>query len=55
MPLPAKITIQVMPPVDLRERFGPSPDPGEVYDELTDDMQDALTDLSEERTLPLVG
>jgi 1-acyl-sn-glycerol-3-phosphate acyltransferase len=55
MPLPAKITIQVMPPVDLRERFGPSPDPGEVYDELTDDMQGALSELSDERTLPLVG
>jgi 1-acyl-sn-glycerol-3-phosphate acyltransferase len=55
LPLPAKITIQVMPPVDLKERFGPKPDPEEVYDELTDDMQDALDDLSEERTLPLVG
>jgi 1-acyl-sn-glycerol-3-phosphate acyltransferase len=55
MPLPAKITIQVMPPVDLRERFGPSPDPGEVYDELTDEMQDALSELSDERSLPLVG
>ena len=55
LPLPAKITIQVMPPVDLKERFGPKPDPEVVYDELTDDMQDALDDLSEERTLPLVG
>jgi 1-acyl-sn-glycerol-3-phosphate acyltransferase len=55
LPLPAKITIQVLPPVDLRERFGPEPDPEDVYEELTDDMQDALSDLSEERTLPLVG
>jgi 1-acyl-sn-glycerol-3-phosphate acyltransferase len=55
LPLPAKITIQVMPPVDLTERFGPKPDPEEVYDELTDDMQDALDDLADERTLPLVG
>jgi 1-acyl-sn-glycerol-3-phosphate acyltransferase len=55
LPLPAKITIQVMPPVDLRERFGPKPDPEDVYDELTDEMQDTLADLSEERTLPLVG
>jgi 1-acyl-sn-glycerol-3-phosphate acyltransferase len=54
-PLPSKITIQVLPPVDLKERFGPSPDPDEVYDELTDEMQDTLDDLSEERTLPLVG
>jgi hypothetical protein len=55
LPLPAKITVQVLPPVDLRERFGPKPDPEDVYEELTDDMQDALSDLSEERTLPLVG
>jgi 1-acyl-sn-glycerol-3-phosphate acyltransferase len=55
MPLPAKITIQVMPPVDLKERFGPKPDPGEVYEELTGEMQDALDELSDERTLPLVG
>jgi 1-acyl-sn-glycerol-3-phosphate acyltransferase len=55
LPLPAKITIQVMAPVDLKERFGPEPDPDEVYDELTGDMQDALDELSEERTLPLVG
>src|SRR3954452_14038236 len=54
LPLPAKITIQVLPPVDLKERFGPKPDPEDVYDELTDEMQDALSDLSEERTLPLV-
>jgi 1-acyl-sn-glycerol-3-phosphate acyltransferase len=55
LPLPAKITIQVMPAVDLEERFGPKPDPDDVYDELTGDMQDALDELSEERTLPLVG
>jgi 1-acyl-sn-glycerol-3-phosphate acyltransferase len=55
LPLPAKITIQVMPPVDLTERFGEKPDPEHIYDELTGDMQDALDELSEERTLPLVG
>src|SRR3954470_10057996 len=55
LPLPAKITIQVMPPVDLKERFGPKPDAEEVYEELTGEMQDALDELSEERTLPLVG
>jgi 1-acyl-sn-glycerol-3-phosphate acyltransferase len=55
LPLPAKITIQVMPPVDLKERFGPKPDPDEVYEEVTGDMQDTLDELAEERTLPLVG
>jgi 1-acyl-sn-glycerol-3-phosphate acyltransferase len=55
VPLPAKITIQVMPPVDLEKRFGPKPDAEDVYDTLTGDMQDTLDELSEERTLPLVG
>jgi 1-acyl-sn-glycerol-3-phosphate acyltransferase len=55
LPLPAKITIQVMPPVDLEERFGPDPDAEHVYDDLTGDMQDELSDLSDERTLPVVG
>ncbi len=55
LPLPAKITVEVLDPIDLNERFGPEPDPDEVYEELTSDMQDALTSLSEERTLPVVG
>src|SRR3954471_17109875 len=55
IPLPAKITIQVLPPIDLGERFGSKPDLEEVYDGVTDEMQDALDDLSEERSLPLVG
>ena len=55
VPLPAKITVQVLPPIDLRERFGPEPEHEDVYDELTGEMQEALDDLQEERTLPLVG
>ena len=55
IPLPAKITIRVLPPIDLRDRFGKDPDPDEVYEEVTAEMQEALTDLSEERTLPVVG
>jgi len=55
LPLPAKITIQVLPPIDLRDRFGEDADPDDVYEEVTGEMQDALTDLSEERTLPVVG
>jgi 1-acyl-sn-glycerol-3-phosphate acyltransferase len=55
IPLPAKITIEVLPPIDLKDRFGPDPDHEEVYDEVTGEMQGALDGLSEERTLPLVG
>src|SRR5438270_8442690 len=45
VPLPAKITVQVLPPVDIRERFGKDPEPDEVYEGLTDHMQDALSEL----------
>lgn len=54
-PIPAKITIEVLPPVDLNRRFGPDPDPDVVYDELTAEMQNALSALSEERTAPVIG
>jgi 1-acyl-sn-glycerol-3-phosphate acyltransferase len=55
LPLPSKITIEVLPPIDLVERFGPSPDHEEVYEEVTGEMQEALSGLQEERTLPVVG
>ena len=54
-PLPAKITLEVLEPIDLTERFGADPDLDEVYNEVTNDMQDALTGLHDERTLPIVG
>ena len=54
-PLPAKITLEVMPPVDLAERFGTDADPDEVYDAVTGEMQGTLDDLAAERTLPVVG
>src|SRR3954464_10240610 len=34
VPLPAKITLEVRPPIDLRERFGEDPDPDEVYEQV---------------------
>ena len=55
IPLPAKITVQVLPPIDLHERFGADPDHDEVYAEVTREMQDALDELQGERTLPVVG
>jgi 1-acyl-sn-glycerol-3-phosphate acyltransferase len=55
LPLPSQVTIEVRPPIDLRERFGPDPDRDEVYEEITSLMQDTLDDLAEERDLPLVG
>jgi 1-acyl-sn-glycerol-3-phosphate acyltransferase len=55
LPLPAKITIEVRPPIDLVERFGPDPEPEEVYEEITGEMQERLSALQEERTLPVIG
>jgi 1-acyl-sn-glycerol-3-phosphate acyltransferase len=55
MPLPAKVKVQVLEPIDLRERFGERPDPDRVYRAVTGMMQEQLDELSEERTLPLVG
>jgi 1-acyl-sn-glycerol-3-phosphate acyltransferase len=55
VPLPAKIEIEVREPIDLRQRFGPSPDPDEVYDVITAEMQETLDDLAADRSVPLVG
>jgi 1-acyl-sn-glycerol-3-phosphate acyltransferase len=55
VPLPAKITIETLPPIDLREEFGPKPDVDEVYDHLIRLMQDALDGLAAERRLPIIG
>jgi 1-acyl-sn-glycerol-3-phosphate acyltransferase len=55
LPLPAKIQIEVLPPIELREAFGPHPDPNQVYDEVTAEMQDALDELASERAVPVLG
>jgi 1-acyl-sn-glycerol-3-phosphate acyltransferase len=55
LPLPAQITIQVLEPIRLRERFGEDPDLDEVYDHLTALMQNTLDDLADERRLPVLG
>ena len=53
LPLPAKISIEVLPPIDLREELGgPGGDP---YELVTERMQDALRELAEARALPLIG
>lgn len=55
IPLPAKITTQVLPPIDLRDRFGNQPKVDDVYDDLHLTMQRALDALAAERRLPFVG
>jgi 1-acyl-sn-glycerol-3-phosphate acyltransferase len=53
--LPAKITIQALEPIDLRERFGPSPDVDAVYRAITELMQRTLDELAAERRWPVIG
>jgi 1-acyl-sn-glycerol-3-phosphate acyltransferase len=55
VPLPAKITIDVLDPIDLRAEFGEAPDLDEVYAEVIGRMQSALTALQAERSLPVLG
>ena len=55
IPLPAKITVRVLPKIDLKKRLGAQPDIDEAYELVTGKMQKALTDLDDERSLPIVG
>jgi 1-acyl-sn-glycerol-3-phosphate acyltransferase len=54
-PLPAKISIRVLKPIDLHDRLGTKPDVDEAYRLVTSTMQRTLTRLGNERTLPVVG
>lgn len=55
IPLPAKITIQVLEPIDLRHEFGAEPAVDEVYEEIVARMQRTLDALAAERRLPVIG
>jgi len=50
IPLPAKITIQVLEPIDVSRM-----DVDNAYERVTTAMQTALTGLAEERSLPVLG
>ena len=55
IPLPAKMTTEVLPAIDLREEFGPDPDVDEVYTHVTRLMQETLDSLAAERRYPIIG
>jgi 1-acyl-sn-glycerol-3-phosphate acyltransferase len=55
IPLPAKITVEALPPIHLREEFGPQPDVNEVYEYIMRLMQETLDALAAERRLPVIG
>jgi hypothetical protein len=45
----------VLPPIELRERFGRNPDLDEVYEYVTGEIQAKLDELQAERRLPILG
>ena len=55
VPLPAKITINILPPIDLKAELGPDADADVAYDLVTSRMQEALDKLADERKFPLIG
>ncbi len=55
LPLPAKITIEVLDPIDLEASYGPDPDVRAVYDDVVALMQGTLDRLASERRLPVIG
>jgi 1-acyl-sn-glycerol-3-phosphate acyltransferase len=55
IPLPAKLTVEVLAPIHLREEFGPEPNHDEVYEYVMRLMQETLDALASERRLPLLG
>jgi 1-acyl-sn-glycerol-3-phosphate acyltransferase len=50
LPLPSKITIEVLEPIDVSRM-----DVDEAYELVTTEMQRTLTGLAEERSLPVLG
>src|SRR5688500_5399305 len=55
IPLPPKITVRVLPKIDLKKRLGAKPDIEKAYELVTGKMQKALSDLDAERSLPVIG
>jgi 1-acyl-sn-glycerol-3-phosphate acyltransferase len=55
VPLPAKIAIDVLPPIYLRDELGPGDGAEHAYDLVTDRMQQALDRLAAARRFPLIG
>ena len=55
LPLPSKIVVRVLEPVDVVGRFGADPDVDEVDVYVRSVMQEALDRLSDERRFPVLG
>ena len=55
VPLPTKITMQTLPPIDVATEFGEDPDIDEVDAHVRRVMQRALDELASKRRLPVLG
>jgi 1-acyl-sn-glycerol-3-phosphate acyltransferase len=55
IPLPAKLTIEVLEPLDLAARYGEAPDVGAIYDDILALMQETLDRLAAKRRWPVLG
>jgi hypothetical protein len=55
LPLPTKITTQVLEPVDIAAEFGDDADIAEVDAAIRSRMQDALDVLASQRRFPVLG
>jgi 1-acyl-sn-glycerol-3-phosphate acyltransferase len=55
VPLPAKITIEVLPPIYLRDQFGEDPDTAAINRHVLAEMQGKLDELAAERRFPFIG
>ncbi|MGH2736904.1 MAG: lysophospholipid acyltransferase family protein [Actinomycetota bacterium] len=52
LPLPAKIRMEVLEPIDVVDRFGEEADSKRAFEYVTTRMQEAMTALSADRILP---
>lgn len=55
IPLPSKIVMRVLDPIDVTEQFGDDPDIDEVDDHVRTVMQRALDELARDRRFPVIG
>ncbi len=55
IPLPSKIVMRVLDPIDVTEQFGDDPDIDEVDDHVRTVMQRALDELARNRRFPVLG
>lgn len=55
LPMPTKIVVEVLEPIDIAKKFGEDPDVFEVDAYVRNVMQSALNRLARERQLPVIG